>query len=829
MWNDLRFALRTLRRSPGFTVLAVLSLALGIGANTAIFSLLYQVVLRAVPVRDPGSLFSLESDDNNFGTTRRDNNLSVFSYPMYKALRDRNEAFSGLVARVGYPATLASGDEALRTTVEVVTGNFFEVLGVHPALGRLLAPSDDAPGQNPVVVLSYAYWIGHLGADPRVLNSRMLMNGQPVLVAGVSPRGFRGLLTGRDPDFFAPMSMMGMISPGMDANDQVDFYSLNIVGRLKPNVGQKRADAMLLPLFRSVLRDELAQMKDIKEDQRKKILARPITLQPAANGLNELRMQWQTPLVVLEVMVGLVLLIACANVANLLIARATARQREIAIRLAVGATRWQLLRQLMVESGILALAGGLLGLLLSQNLTQGLLGLMPEDATGGWLTPQLDVRMLAYSVALALLAGLLFGLAPALQAMRPGVAPALKEQSGGMSAGGSQSRTRQGLMVAQICLSLLLLTGAGLFTRSLLNLVHSDPGFRPDHLITFTIDPSLGGYRFERRLALFRELRQELGALPGARASASAYLVPLGGWGWGGGVKAPGSRNASQEFVSCSENSVSPGYFAALGIPLLAGRDFNANDTAKSANVAIVSTGFARFLYEGADPIGRHIHIGSNDADAEIVGVAGDSRINDVREKPPQIMYVPFEQGGDQFTRQSAFFVRTQGDEGSLMTAIRAAVRQLDRNLPIERLTSMKLMIDDSIYRDRLMATLAMAFGALAAILAAVGLYGTISYSVARRTREFGIRVVLGAAPKGLLLFVMREVGWLIAIGVAVGVPASYLLARLAESQFYGVHAHDPWALAGATLLIAIVGLAAGLAPAVRAMRIEPLDALHYE
>ena len=829
MWNDLRFALRTLRRSPGFTVLAVLSLALGIGANTAIFSLLYQVVLRAVPVKDPGSLYSLESDDNNFGSTRRDNNLSVFSYPMYKALRDRNEAFSGLIARVGYPATLASGSEAVRTTAEVVTGNFFAVLGVEPALGRLLVPSDDAPGQNPVIVFSYAYWAGHLGADPRVLNSRMLMNGQPVLVAGVSPRGFRGLLTGRDPDFFAPMSMMGMISPGMDANDQVDFYSLNIVGRLKPNVSQKRANAMLLPLFRSVLRDELPQMKDVKEETRKKILARPITLQPAAQGLNQLRMQWQTPLVVLEVMVGLVLLIACANVANLLIARATARQREIAIRLAVGAARWQLVRQLMVESGILALAGGLLGLLLSQNLTQGLLGLMPEDAAGGWLNPQLDVRMLGYSVALALLAGLLFGLAPAMQAMRPGVAPALKEQTGGMSAGGSQSRTRQGLMVAQICLSLLLLTGAGLFTRSLLNLIHSDPGFRADHLVTFTLDPGLAGYTFERRIALFRELRQTLGALPGARASASAFLVPLGGWNWGDGVKAPGSRNASQESVSCSENSVSPGYFAALGIPLMAGRDFNANDTAKSANVAIVSAAFARFLYEGADPIGRHIHIGSNDADAEIVGVAGDSRISDVREKPPRLLYVPFEQGGDPFTRQSAFFVRTQGDEGSLMTAIRATVRQLDRNLPIERLTSMKLMIDDSIYRDRLVATLAMAFGALAAILAAVGLYGTISYSVARRTREFGIRLVLGAAPESLLLFVMREVGWLIAIGVAVGVPASYLLARFAESQFYGVQAHDPWALAGATLLIAIVGLVAGLAPAVRAMRIEPLDALRYE
>jgi predicted permease len=375
----------------------------------------------------------------------------------------------------------------------------------------------------------------------------------------------------------------------------------------------------------------------------------------------------------------------------------------------------------------------------------------------------------------------------------------------------------------------LLLTGAGLFTRSLLNLIHSDPGFRADHLVTFTIDPSLSGYTFERRIALFRELRRELGALPGAKASASAYLIPLGGWGWGGGVKAPGSRNAGKDFVTCNENSVSPGYFAALGIPLVAGRDFNAGDAATSASVVIVSEAFGRFLYEGANPIGRHVHIGNNNADAEIVGVVRDSRINNVREKPPHLMYVPFEQGGDQFTLQSAFFVRTQGDEASLMTAIPAAVKRLDRNLPIERLTSMQMTIDDSIYTDRLIATLAVAFGALAALLAAVGLYGTISYSVTRRTREFGIRLVLGAAPESLLRFVMREVGWLIAMGVGVGLPASYFLARLAESQFYGVHAHDPGALAGATLLIAIVGLAAGVAPAVRAMRIEPLEALRYE
>jgi predicted permease len=505
------------------------------------------------------------------------------------------------------------------------------------------------------------------------------------------------------------------------------------------------------------------------------------------------------------------------------------RRREIAIRLAVGASRGQLIRQLLVESGTLALAGGLIGLLLSENLTEGLLGMLPADSTGGWLTPQLDLRLLGFSVALSLLTGLLFGLTPALESTRAGVAPALKEQASGSSAAGAQSRTRQGLIVIQISISLCLLIGAALFTRSLLNLLRSDPGFRADHLVTLTIDPGLSGYTFERRLTLFRDLRQRLGNLPGVEAAASGWLVPLGGWGWGKGVKVPGSRNAGEHYAVCNENSVSPGYFAALGIPLVAGRDFNAGDSAKAASVVIVDRTFARFLFEDANPIGRHVHLGSNDTDAEIVGVVEDSRINDLREKPPHILYAPFEQGGDDFTRQAAFFVRTHGDERKVMNLARAAVKGLDANLPIERLTSMKAMIDDSIYTDRLMATLAIAFGALAAILAAVGLYGTISYSVTRRTREFGIRLALGAPPEGVLLVVLRETGWLIAIGIALWLPASFLLARLAESELYGIRAHDPWALAGAAFLIVVVGLLAGLAPAVRAMRVEPVSALRYE
>ena len=829
MWNDIRFAWRTLRRSPGFTSLAVLSLALGIGANTAIFSLLYQVVLRAIPVRDSGGLAWLESDDNNYGNSRRDNNLSIFSYPAYQALRDRNTVLDGLVARSSLPATLAWRGEAERATAEVVTGNFFEVLGVRPGLGRLLMPADDAPGRDPAVVLSYAFWMGHCGGDPGILNQRMRLNRAPVTVVGVAPRGFRGLLAGSNPDFFAPVSMAPLISPGWQWNTRADSYWLNLVGRLKPGVTRARASAELQPLFRSILREELPQMGGLTGDDLKKYLARPLRAQPAAQGLNILRTQWETPLLVLAVMVGLVLLMACANVASLLIARATARQREMAIRLAVGASRWQLCRQLLVESGMLAITGGLVGLLVSQNLADGLLGLLPVDATGGWLAPQLDLRVFGFTLALSLFTGLLFGLAPALAAARSDPAPVIKDETAGMSVSGGRARARQFLIAAQISVSLLLLIAAGLFTRSLWSLVHSDPGFRVSHLVTFSVDPSLSGYAADRRLILFQQLREKLGALPGVESVASAYLVPLAGWGWGNGVLLPGSPKSNPRYVTCSENAVSPGYFATLGIPLLAGRDFTATDDAQAPPVVILSEGYGRLLFPRSNPVGQFVHVGSTDTDVQIVGMVKDARYNDVHEKPPYMLYAPFAQAAPDFTRQSAFFVRTAGDEGGLMAAVRATVRQLDRNLPIERLSSMQVMIDDAIYTDRLMATLAIAFGILAAILVAVGLYGTVSYSVARRTREFGIRLALGAEPRGLLLAVLREVGALVAAGLAIGLPAGYWLARLTESELYGVSVHDPLTLCAATGLIIVVGLCAGLVPAIRAMRIEPVRALRYE
>jgi predicted permease len=829
MWNDLRFTLRTLGRSPGFTVIAILSLALGIGANTAISSLMYQVAMRPLPVPDPQSLMLLKSDDYYFGWSWRDNNKSIFSYPMYKELRDRNPVFSGLIARSARAATLAHGGNAAPAVAEIVSGNFFDVLGSQPALGRMLQPADDAPGRDAVIVLSYAYWSNQLAADPAILNSQMLMNGRPVLVVGVAPRSFRGLISGNAPDFFAPLSMMRVVAPGWTRDTAPDSYWLNIFGRLKPGISQTRANAALLSLFRSILESELPQFHDLDTEARIHLLAKPLNLEPAPQGINSLRDQWQTPLLVLIAMTGLVLLIACANVANLLIARAAAREREIALRLAVGASRFRLFRQLLVESLTLAAAGGLAGIAIAETLASGLVGLLPQEATGGWISTEPDVRMLAYSIAVALITGVLFGLAPALRASRSEVASVIRQQTGGMSASGSQARVRQFLVAAQICLSMLLLTGAGLFTRSLMNLLRNDPGFRADRLVTFRLNPGLNGYTSPRAINYFDDVQQRLAALPGVQSAAHAAFAPFGGMNWGNGFIAPGTRRANDRNVYGSANSISANYFRTLGIPLLAGRGFNENDRANSPKVMILSRSFAKFVFEDQNPIGRHVRFGPNGEDTEIVGVVEDVKNSDVREKPPYFMYVPYAQGGEDFTRAASFFVWTSGAENSVMGMVRAAAGQLDANVPVESLRTMKTMIGNSIRTDRMIATLAIAFGALAALLAAVGLYGTISYAVTRRMREFGIRMALGAARDNILALVIREVGWLLAVGLGAGLPLSFALARFVEAQLFGVHARDPLVVSAAVGLMAAVALAAALVPARRAMRVQPMEALRHE
>ncbi len=831
MWNDLRFGFRTLRRSPVFAIVAVLSLALGIGANTSIFSLLSQVIFRFLPVADPESLVVFHADGQREGRSSSDNGEAVFSYPMYRDLRDRNRVFSGVIARSGAPVSVSYGGQTERAGVEMVSGNFFEVLGVRPAMGRLFTSDDDgAPGAHPVAVLSHGYWKRRFGGNAAILNSKIDINGHPMIVIGVAPPGFHGVLSGQTPDLLAPIAMKREITPTWYGLDDRQDRWLNVFARLKPGTTRQQAAAAMEVLYRNISEDELAQMKHpLAPHGRQEFLSQKLELRPAAQGINPLRADWETPLVALMAMVGLVLLIACANVANLLLARAASRQKEFAIRLAIGAGRAAIVRQLAVESLMVALTGGLAGLLVANWTTAALLRLLPEDATGGWLGAALDFRTLGFALLLSVLTGLAFGLMPALASTRPDLSSSLKDQSANVTATGGQARFRKMFIVAQVALSLLLLVGAGLFARSLFNLMTENPGFHAEKLLMFSVDPSLNGYDTPRGTAFYRDLHQRLAAMPGVRSVGGASYGPFGHSDRASNITIEGYQAKEDEAVGAHQDGLSPDYFRTMGIPLMAGREFTDRDVAGAPKVVIVNEAFVKRYAAAGNLLGKHLAFGAGDVklDREIVGIARDFKYNSLREPVNPFIYEPYAQHDP--LERTTFFVRTSRNEADLGPQVRAVVRGMDPNLPVYNMRPMEVQIEDSIYRDRLVATLASTFGLLATLLAAIGLYGVVAYNVARRTAEMGVRMAFGAMPRDVLKLVMREVGLMVLTGVVIGVPAALGLARFVESQLFGVKANDPLIFAVATVSLTLVALLAGYIPARRAARIDPIKALRYE
>ncbi len=833
MGHDLRFALRTLARSSLFTAVAVLSLALGIGANTSIFSLLDQVLYRSLPVRDPKSLVVFHVDDHSSGSSSSDNNQSVFSYPMYQDLRDRdrNRVFSGVVARAHAPVSVSWNGQTERARAEIVSGNLFEVLGVSAVLGRAFTPEDDgAPGAHPVVMLSHDYWVRRFAGEPGVLNAKVAINGHPMIVIGIAPAGFRGVLSGDNPEVFAPIAMKREITPTWDGLTDRQTRWLNILARLKPGVSPEQAQAAVQIVYRPILEAQVKQFPERSKRADRLILNQKLELQPAAQGINQLRQEWEKPLVALMALVGLVLLIACANVANLLLARAASRRREMAIRLALGAGRSSLLRQLLIESLVIALAGGLLGLLVSAWTTSALLRILPADATGGWIAATLDVRLLVFTLALSTFTGLLFGLAPALQSGRTEVASTLREQPAALASAGGGARIRRVLVVAQLALSLLLLVGAGLFARSLFNLRRVDPGFRTERLLTFAIDPALNGYTKERGFALFRDLQERLGRLPGVVAAGAASPGPLTHSNRGSNITVEGYQAREDEDMDVSRHAVSPGYFRALGTPLVRGREVTERDIASPDKVVVVNEAFVRRFFGDANPLGRHMMWGASNKrlpDMEIVGVVRDFKHNSLREAPKPAVYSTYT-NEDSLGRME-FYVRGERDTATLGAQIRRLVQQLDAGLPVFDMQPVEIQVAESIQVDRLIAILSCAFGVLATLLAAVGLYGVVAYTVARRTAEIGIRVALGAVPRDVLWLVMKDVGTLVVFGLAIGLPVALALGRLVESQWFGLKAADPVIYAGASLALMMVAALSGLIPGSRAARIDPIDALRHE
>jgi predicted permease len=828
--QDLRYAFRTLRKAPLYTVVAVVSLALGIGANTAIFTLINQLVLELLPVRNPEQLVLFTARGAHYGSNTGGNALS---YMMYTDFRDHNEVFQGMFCRSGTGMSLNYGGKTELVTGELVSGNYFPVLGVGAALGRTFTAQDDLiQGGHPLAMLGYAYWQSRFAGDPGVIGKKVTINGYPFTIVGVSRQGFEGVEPGYSVQVRVPMMMKREITGPR-------FYSLwdrrgrfvQVFGRLKPGITLEQAKAGLQPQFHQILQMEVQEKAFARatNETRHAFLRMSMDLLPASKGRSGLRQQFTNPLFALMAIVALVLLIACSNVANLLIARASARQKEIAVRLALGASRRRLVLQLVEESLILSLTGGLLGIGLAIAMDKALIGFLPYGITPFTLSAMPDLRILGFTLAISIVTGLLFGLVPALQSTRPALAGTLKDQAGSV-VGGTAVGLRKALVVAQVALSLLLLIGAGLFVQSLDNLKALNPGFHTENLLSFAVNPTINGYPMERSREFYRQLHDRLQQIPGVANAALAIMPLLDNNEWDNSVTVEGYTAKPGEWINTHMQFASTGYFATLGIPILLGRDFTERDDVGSPKVAIVNQRFVDRYFGGRSPIGRHIGMGGDPGtvtDIEIVGVARDARYESLRDEVPYEMYRPYRQMD--FVQGMTVYARAAGDPTSIFAAMRGAVQQVDANVPVYRVRTLTQQLDKSLMSERLLASLSGVFGALATLLAAIGLYGVMAYMVVRRTREIGIRMALGAVGGNVIWLVMREVLMLAGCGVTIGLAAAWASTRWISTQLFGIQATDILTMVGAALGIAAVAAISGYLPARRAVGIDPMRALRWE
>jgi predicted permease len=827
--RDLRHTARGLGRSPAFTTVAVLSLALGIGANTAIFTLLDQLALRLLPVRSPEQLTLVWVSNPDEGVSRRSKSVS---YPMYQDLQRSAAPFAEFFCRHDAALAVAVDAHTERVEGELVSGNYFRALGVGAAVGRVFSSEQDDRiylGHSSVV-LSHSYWVARFGADPGAVGKKILVNNYPMTIVGVSAAGFHGIDPALSPQIRVPIQMKPLMTPGWDDLNNRRSRWLHAFARMKPGYTVQSVQAALQPLVSQVLRVEADEpaLRDLPKNARDQFLARRAVVEPAASGYSEIRRDYGTALTALMAMVGLVLLIACFNVASLLIARAAARQKEVAVRLAIGASRGQLVRQLLIESLCLSGLGAALGVALSATLIRWILSLTPpQDATIA-LRADPDWRILAFSAGLALLTSLLFGLAPAWQSVRLSLFDSLKDVAGSVSGSRGSVRLRKVLVTAQVALSFLLLAGAGLFVKSLMNLKRTDCGFeRIESLVTFQVDAELSGYSRSRAKALYSRALESVRAIPGVKSASYAGTALLAGSGWDTTVAIEGYRPREGDPATAFLNCVSPEHWRTMGVPLLEGRDFTGRDAGERIKAAIVSRSFARRYFGNASPIGRHIGLGGRQRDhltIEIVGVVGDSLYEGPRQGIPYQVIVPYAQMP--MSVPAVFYVRASGD---VTAALRRKIQELDPALPVFEMKTLERQLDETLSTERLIAAFSAGFGALATLLAAVGLYGVLALTVARRTREIGLRMALGARRSAVLWMVMRDAVWLLAAGLTVGVPCAWALTRLVASQLFGVEPADPGTALAAMAILAGAAILAGLPPARRASAIDPIRALRHE
>ena len=828
--QDLRYSLRTLCKSPVFLAVAVLSLALGIGANTAIFTLINQLILQPLPVKDPERLVMLAGRGKHYGGN---NGPDRISYPMYQEIRDKNQVFSGMFCT--YPSTVSASFQGGTELIgaDFVSGNYFPVLGIGAAAGRVFTASDDLiQGGHPLAVLSHGYWRARFGADPGIVGKTIVVNGRALTIIGVSQAGFDGVEPGRAPPIRIPMTMK-------DDLPRSDFSRLNnnrfrwteVFGRLKPGMTIEKAQAGLQPLFHQILNREVTEKPFAKASPfvKQEFLKMWMEVMPGSKGRSNLRKTYSKPLFALMGIVGLVLLIACSNLANLLIARASARQKEIAVRLALGAGRGRLIRQLLVESLVLAAVGGSLGVGLAVMIDRALIDFLPSGHTPLSLSSTPDWTVLGFTFAVSLLAGAGFGLVPAIESTRPKLANTLKDQAGAVIRGGSAG-LRKGLVVAQVSLSLLLLIGAGLFVQSLRNLKTLNPGFEVRNLLAFDVDPTMSRYDLKWTGDYYRRLHERLSTLPGVESDTFAVVPVLEDNEWDNWVTIEGYSAKQDERPDPHMQFCTPGFFKTLKIPVLLGRDFNERDAAGAPKVGIVNQKFVKRYFGGAAPLGRHLGMGIDPGtklDIQIVGVVGDTKYESMRDEIPYELYVPSAQQG--FANGGTVYVRAQGDPAQLFNTVRTAVRAVDASVPMYDMRTLDNQMEISLLTERLLATLSSVFGCLAALLAALGLYGVMAFMVARRTREIGIRMALGAGQGSVVWMVLRETLTLTGIGVAIGLAGAYAVTRLIQAQLFGVAPTDLLTMAAAALGIAAVTALAGYIPARRATGIDPMSALRWE
>jgi predicted permease len=827
--NTLRLVLRSLRRAPLFTLAAAGSLALGIGSNTAILSLADSLLLRRLPVADPDALVYLYSAGpwQGFVSTDEPGGPS-FSFPLLRELQAGPSPFLGIA---GSRSTLVNVNFDGRPSYDIarlVSGSYFEVLGLRPALGRLLTPDDDqTPGAHFVAILSHAYWTSRFGASPAVLNRTIQINVLRFRVIGVAPPGFSGERVGEPADLFLPLSMMEAITPGRDwFNDRTAAW-VTLLARTKPGIPLDRAEAEINLAYREQVERDEQLLRQPGADFLQRFRQRKMTLKPGAHGRGSLPRLARRPLMLLMSVGALVLLIACANVAGLQLARGAARARETAVRLAVGASRGRIARELLLESGVVALAGGLAGLALAFGILRAVSATLPAPAAMRFiLSGGLGGRALLISLGLTLLSMAVFGLAPALGASRPDLVKTLKEQAGQIL-GGAGQRARKALVTVQVAIATVLLIAGGLFARTLVNLLRFDLGVRTDHLVAFDVLPKFSGYTDERVAQFHEQLIGRLRAIPGVRLVSSAQLAALGGLRAPSTVVVEGHGEPARAYT----NRVGSDYFRTLGTPLLEGREFTSADTRNAPKVAIVSEAFARRFFPDHSPIGRRIgHMplsGAATPDMEIVGLARDAAFYDARESPVPLYYTPIRQTEAWY--QVYFYLRTDVPPETILPLIPREVAALDPDLGVRDLKTVDRQVRENLFRENTLATLTIALASLATLLAAMGLYGSLAYAVARRTREIGIRMALGAAPGKVRRLVLHDAALTLGIGIAVGVGASAAAGRLMQAALFGVRAWDPATCAGAVILLSLAALAGAGVPAHRATRVDPLVALRHE